>query len=280
MKKPILGTIILTDYCNLSCKHCAVNNINKAMYPYEDIMEEMKTFYNEGIRILFFCGGETMLWEDNGKNIQDLILEAKQMGFFIVNIVTNGTVDLNVPEADVIFLSLDGSKNTHNYIRGNTFDKIMDNVAKAKNSNICVYMAVNNVNLEDVEEVCKLVQTNPNLNSISFNFHTPYEGTEALTLSRQQKIKAVDTVKKMIKKGYPVFNLYSALDYYLENKWDKPCYQCIVSDNKKRYTCGRCVEIDELCEQCGYLFAVEFSLLCKGNIKVIFDMIRTYLKYV
>lgn len=280
MKKPILGTIILTDYCNLSCKHCAVNNINKAMYPYEDIMEEMKTFYNEGIRILFFCGGETMLWEDNGKNIQDLILEAKQMGFFIVNIVTNGTVDLNVPEADVIFLSLDGSKNTHNYIRGNTFDKIMDNVAKAKNSNICVYMAVNNVNLEDVEEVCKLVQTNPNLNSISFNFHTPYEGAEALTLSRQQKIKAVDTVKKMIKKGYPVFNLYSALDYYLENKWDKPCYQCIVSDNKKRYTCGRCVEIDELCEQCGYLFAVEFSLLCKGNIKVIFDMIRTYLKYV
>ncbi|MHC1685260.1 MAG: radical SAM protein [Clostridiaceae bacterium] len=280
MKKPILGTIILTDYCNLSCKHCAVNNINKVMYPYEDIIQEMRAFYNKGIRILFFCGGETMLWEDKGKNIRDLIQEAKKMGFFIVNIVTNGTIELNVPEADVIFLSLDGVRETHNYIRGNTFDKIMDNVDKAKDSNICVYMAVNNINLKDVEEVCKLVKTNPNLNSISFNFHTPYEGTEDLTLSKHQKTNAVNIVKNMIQKEYPVFNLYSALNYYLENKWDKPCCQCIVSENKRRYICGRCVEIEGLCEQCGYIFAVEFSLLCKGNIKVIFDMIRTYLKYV
>ncbi|WP_331253403.1 hypothetical protein [Clostridium cochlearium] len=28
-KKPILGTIILTYYCNLSCKNCNANNINK-----------------------------------------------------------------------------------------------------------------------------------------------------------------------------------------------------------------------------------------------------------
>ena len=26
-KDPILGTIILTDKCNLKCKHCSVNNI-------------------------------------------------------------------------------------------------------------------------------------------------------------------------------------------------------------------------------------------------------------
>ncbi|MFL0248194.1 radical SAM protein [Clostridium sp. WILCCON 0185] len=280
MRKPILGTIILTDYCNLSCKHCAVNNINKVMYPYEDIVQEIKSFYNEGIRILFFCGGETMVWEDGSKTIKDLINEAKKIGFLIVNIVTNGTIDLNIPEADVIFLSIDGARDTHNFIRGNTFDKIMENVAKANNSNICVYMAVNNVNFGDIEEVCKIVKENPNLNSVSFNFHTPYKGTENLALNREQKIISINTIKTMIKKQYPVFNLYSALDYYLANDWDRPCYQCIVSENKKRYVCGRCIEIDGLCENCGYLFAVEFSLLCKGKPKVILDMIKTYLKYV
>ncbi|KEI03130.1 metallo cofactor biosynthesis protein [Clostridium botulinum] len=280
LKNPILGTIILTDYCNLSCKHCAVNNINKIMYPFDDIVDEMYKMYNEGIRILFFCGGETLLWEDNDKCIRDLIVKAKQIGFFIVNIVTNGTIDLNIPEADIIFLSLDGIKNNHNLIRGDTFDKIMDNVSKAPNSNICVYMAVNNMNYMDIREVTKLVRDNPNLNSISFNLHTPYKGTEKLALTKEQKIYIAKVIKNMIKEKYPIFNLASALDYYIENKWDKPCYQCVVSENKKRYVCGRCVEIDGLCDECGYLFAVEFSLLCKGKVKVILDMFRTYLKYV
>lgn len=280
MRKPILGTIILTDYCNLSCKHCAVNNINKVMYPYEDIVEEMNKLYSEGIRILFFCGGETLTWKDGNKTIRHLIKEAKKIGFLIVNIVTNGTIDLDIPEADVIFLSLDGMKENHNLIRGDTFDTILSNVSKASFSNICVYMAVNNMNYKDIEALCKLVKETSNLKSISFNFHTPYEGTEHLSLTREQQVQAVNSIKSMIKSGYPVFNLYSALDYYLENNWDRPCYQCIVSENKKRFICGRCVEIEGLCEKCGYLFAVEFSLLCRGNIRLIFDMIKTYLKYV
>lgn len=280
MKKPILGSIILTDYCNLNCKHCAVNNINKIIYSYRDILEEMNNLYNEGIRILLFYGGETLIWKDHNKTIHDLIKKAKQIGFLIVNIVTNGTIDLDIPYADTIFLSLDGTKENHNFIRGNTFDTILHNISKATSSNICVYMAVNNVNYKDIEPLCKLVKKTPNLKSISFNFHTPYKGTEWLSLTNEQKVKAVNSIKSMIKEGYPVFNLYSALDYYLEDNWKRPCYQCIVSENKRRFTCGRCIEVEGLCKKCGYLFALEFSLLCRGNVRVIIDMIKTYLKYI
>ncbi len=56
-KKPILGTVIVTDKCNLSCKHCSVNNITAIIHPYEQIKDEMRQLYDMGVRILFFCGG-------------------------------------------------------------------------------------------------------------------------------------------------------------------------------------------------------------------------------
>ncbi|MDE6589369.1 MAG: radical SAM protein, partial [Oscillospiraceae bacterium] len=72
-KEPILGTIILTDKCNLHCRHCSVNNITAVIHPYRQIREEMRQLYGMGIRILFFCGGETFLWADSGKTLRDLV---------------------------------------------------------------------------------------------------------------------------------------------------------------------------------------------------------------
>lgn len=278
-KKPILGTIILTDYCNLSCKHCAVNNINKIMFSYDDIVEEMKLLYNQGIRVLFFCGGETTLWKDKDKNLKDLIKKGREIGFKIINIVTNGTITLDIPEADIVFLSIDGDRNAHNIIRGDTFDTIINNLEKANNANICIYMAINSINYKTIRTVADIAKNNKNVNSISFNFHTPYEDTEKLILTQEQKIECVKVIKNLIKESYPVFNLYSALDYYLKNNWKRPCYACMVSENKKHYVCGRCVEINGLCNECGYLFAVEFSLIFSGNIKIIFEMFKIYFKF-
>ena len=124
-REPILGTIILTDKCNLQCRHCSVNNITAVLYPYAQIREEMKQLYDIGVRILFFCGGETFLWRDGERSLRELVIEAKKMGFLIVNIVTNGTFPLELPEADLILLSLDGDRERHNAIRGDTYDTIM-----------------------------------------------------------------------------------------------------------------------------------------------------------
>ena len=141
-QEPILGTIILTDRCNLHCKHCSVNNLTSVLYPYRQIQSEMRRLYEMGVRILFFCGGETFLWEDGGKTLRDLVVEAKAMGFLIVNVVTNGTFPLELPEADLILLSLDGDRDRHNAIRGDTYDLIFEHIRRAPADNICFYMAV------------------------------------------------------------------------------------------------------------------------------------------
>ena len=279
-KDPILGTVIVTDRCNLKCKHCSVNNITAVMHPYSQIQGEMKQLYDMGVRILFFCGGETFLWKDGDKSIRDLVREAKQMGFLIVNVVTNGTFPIDLPEADLILLSLDGDRERHNAVRGDTFDTIMENIRNATSDNICFYMAINQINKDAIAEVCRLARDTANVRAVSFNFHTPYPDTRELALSKEEKRECCEVIKKMMKEKVPVFNLKSAFPYLIENSFPTPCHQCVVIENGKVSVCGRCIDVPGLCEECGYFFVAEYTLLFRGNPKVIFEMLRTYLKYV
>ncbi len=279
-KEPILGTIILTDRCNLSCKHCSVNNITSVIYTYEQIKEEMRQLYGMGIRILFFCGGETFLWQDGERTLRELVIAAKQMGFLIVNVVTNGTFPLELPEADLILLSMDGDKERHNAIRGDTYDIIMKNIQNAASDNICLYMAVNQMNKDAIRSVCETARVLKNVRAISFNFHTPYPDTKGLALSKDEKGKCCEIIGRMKKEGAPIFNLKSAFPYIVENTFPTPCHQCVVMENGKLSVCGRCIDVPGLCEQCGYFFVAEYTLLFRGNPKIVWEMLRTYLKYI
>jgi MoaA/NifB/PqqE/SkfB family radical SAM enzyme len=279
-KDPILGTVIVTDRCNLKCKHCSVNNITSIMHPYTQIKKEMQTLYDMGTRILFFCGGETFLWRDGELTVRDLVIEAKRMGFMIVNVVTNGTQPIDLPEADLILLSLDGDRERHNAIRGNTFDTIMENVKNATADNICFYMAINQINKDAVRNVCQIAKDTKNVRAVSFNFHTPYPDTRNLFLSKEEKQKIADTILQMMDKGYPIFNLKASLPYLVNNSFPTPCYQCLVIEDGKISVCGRCIDVPGLCEECGYFFVAEYTLLFRGNLKIAFEAVRTYLKYV
>lgn len=279
-REPVLGTVIVTDRCNLRCKHCSVNNITAVMYPYDQIKKEMQLLYGMGVRILFFCGGETFLWKDENHNLRDLVIEAKQMGFLIVNVVTNGTFPIDLPEANLILLSLDGDKQRHNEIRGNTYDIIMNNIHNATADNICLYMAINKINKDYIRDVCLTAHNTKNIRAVSFNFHTPYPDTKELALTKEEKAACCEIISQMMKEGAPIFNLKNAFPYLIENQFPTPCHQCVVIENGKLSICGRCIEIPGLCEQCGYFFVAEYTLLFHGNLKIIFEMLRTYLKYI
>ena len=278
--KPILGTVILTDKCNLHCKHCSVNNLTAVVHPYPQIRREMQTIYDMGCRILFFCGGETFLWSDGGKTLRDLVVEAKRMGFLIVNVVTNGTFPINLPEADVILLSLDGDRERHNLIRGDTYDTILKSIREASAANIVLYMAINKLNMTTVRDVIRTAEEEANIKAVSFNFHTPYPDTAELALTRDEKKRCAEVIAQAMKDGAPIFNLKSALPYLVDNSFPTPCRQCLVIENGKISTCGRCIDVPGLCEQCGYFFVAEYTLLFRGNPRIVADMLRTYLKYI
>lgn len=279
-KKAILGTIILTDKCNLHCKHCSVNNLTAVVHPYAQIKKEMGFLFEQGIRILFFCGGETLLWRSGNRTVRELVIEAKEMGFYIVNIVTNGTHKLNLPEADLILLSLDGDRERHNIIRGDTYDIIMKNIEEATSNNICLYMAINKINHSCIRDVCDVAKNKTNVKAVSFNFHTPYPDTADLAMDVDEKQQCCDEISNLIDMGYPVFNLKTAFPYIVHNKFPTPCYQCVVMENGRLSICGRCIDVPGLCEKCGYFFAAEYTLLFSGKVNVAIDMLKTYLRYI
>jgi len=279
-KDPILGTVIVTDRCNLKCRHCSVNNITAVMHPYAEIEREMHQLYDMGVRILFFCGGETFLWRDGDRTLKDLVIEAKRIGFLIVNVVTNGTFPLDLPEADLILLSLDGDRERHNLVRGDTYDTIMENIRGATADNICFYMAINQLNKDAVRDVCLTARDTKHVRAVSFNFHTPYPDTRDLALSREEKRACCDVIRQMMKEKVPVFNLKSAFPYLIDNRFPTPCHQCVVIEDGKVSVCGRCIDVPGLCAECGYFFVAEYTLIFRGNLRVIAEMLRTYLKYI
>jgi hypothetical protein len=141
-------------------------------------------------------------------------------------------------------------------------------------------MAINKLNMSTIPDVIKLAETERNVRAVSFNFHTPYPDTVQLMLSRDDKRRCGKVIREAIENGAPVFNLKSALPYLIENSFPTPCHQCLVIENGKISTCGRCIEIPGLCEQCGYFFVAEYTLLFNGNLRIISDMLKTYLRYI
>ena len=276
---PIVGSLIVTDRCNLACAHCAVANLRRVNYPFPRLQADLRSMYAQGVRILFLYGGEPFLWRDGDRHLADVVAEARRIGFLLVNAVTNGTCGLDLPDADLLLVSVDGTREHHDAIRGRTYDKVLASIRSAPRANICLYMAVNRVNLDDVEHVCRLARELPTVRAVSFNLHTPYPGTETLTLTQQQRRDVCDRIGRLIDEGHPIMNIRSALPRVASGSPQRPCPQCVIVEDGEQWTCGRCSEIPGLCDQCGFLFATELSLLFRGDPRVVLDALRMYRAY-
>ena len=144
------------------------------------------------------------------------------------------------------FLWRDGDREHHNAVRGDTYDTILNNIAEATSDNICFYMAINQINQSVVGEVCDLAKKTEHVRAVSFNFHTPYPDTRELALTKSEKAKCCEVIRAKMDEGCPVFNLKSAFPYLIDNSFPTPCHQCVVMENGKLSTCGRCIEVPGL----------------------------------
>lgn len=162
-----IAFIEITRKCNLRCKHC----LNSSGLELDDNLsdEEIKKLIvqlsNAGIQEIRFTGGEPL----THNSIYDFISLATNNGIY-VSIGTNGTLiteniakKLKKAGLKKAVLSLDGTKERHDFIRGlGNFDKTFKAIDYLKENNIDV--KVNSVimknNIEEVIELAKIMNDN------------------------------------------------------------------------------------------------------------------------
>ena len=258
-ERPMFGTLILTDRCNLSCVHCKLSGYRNEIYSFEEVCADMTLMYKKGVRILCFSGGEIALWENETHTLKELIEIAKKMGFWYVILATNGTIPIDYGEADFILISVDGTRESHNRIRGNCYDDVLNTIQSRRSDRIVIYMAINKWNQHAIGEVCELAKREPSVRAVSFNFHTPFSGTEELLLDREEKIDCCQKIRQYMKAGYPILNLKSCFSTIAEGNFQKPCRQMMVMDHGEEMQCNRCIRQAGLCKSCGYFEAAEIT---------------------
>ena len=265
VKKPLQSVIFITDYCNLSCKHCAKDGHGcSTMKSYKKIKKELEYSYEMGSRFVDFEGGEPTLWQDESYNLNDLYNLAKEIGYFSGTLTTNAQNSFEDTLADNIWVSLDGVAETHDMIRGiGAFEKLDKNIRKCRKKSICVNMAINNINKNNVIETIKFAKEHPHIKLISLNFHTPYPGTEDLMIKWEERYEIIDSILEMKKNGFPIMNSKTGLKNLKKKNYKKYCWitNFILVDGMKFSECpGKSIGI---CDQCGFGMAGEMNGLMR-----------------
>ena len=228
---------------------------------YEEAKNVIDNFYNDGGRCLYLEGGEPMIWQDHSYTMENVVAYAKNKGYFTVVIYTNGTKTLN-SIADTIFISIDGLQETHDYIRGKSFQKIIENIKHSKHKSLYVNYTINSVNKNEIENFCKYINTIPQIKGTFFYFHTPYYGHDELNLDTATKSEIINRIIQL-KKKYKILNSYPGLKSALRNDWKKNMDICKVYENGKFYKCCRENKNGEVCNECGYLSYAEIDQTLK-----------------
>jgi MoaA/NifB/PqqE/SkfB family radical SAM enzyme len=275
-KRPLQTVLFVSDQCNLACRHCCVYNTEKPhSKSFTQIKEELQYSYDLGSRFVDFEGGEPFLWQENGKNINDLCRLAKQIGFFSTTVTTNAQLPFNQCEADSIWVSLDGMKPYHDQIRGEgTFERLLENLTQNNHPKISINMVINALNYTSVEETIVWASKHPNIQSISLNFHTPYPQTEDLFLDWKPRTETIDKIIELKKAGYPIMNSISGLKLMKDNKFKRRCWltNFILPDGTKLAECQG--KTQNICDRCGFCMAGEISSLFHLKADTLFAAVR------
>jgi MoaA/NifB/PqqE/SkfB family radical SAM enzyme len=255
--EPLIYGLAVTDRCNLACRGCHVSNTGRPDMTWEQLLTALQEAWRRGFRELYLSGGEPMLWRDAKHTLQDVIAEAKRMGFFHVHVYTNGLLGLDT-SADLVWVSMDGLPGTFDLRRGDHFQQVERNVRMGAHPKVAVIYVIDRYTAQGVEAFLKWVQdTQFPIVGVMFYFHTPYYGRDELYLTAEERAPLIDRLIDCIRAGRPVINSRAGLLALKSGHWPRRFGVAAVRDVDGESIC--CRASDEVCEDCGYAACTELT---------------------
>ncbi len=177
----------VTDKCNLRCKHCFYFREERDSEQLDDdvFLDGLKTLKERhNIITMGWCGGEPLFRTE-------VVKQGSQM-FHMNQLYTNGTLPIPDMPGLVPFISLDGTREIHDQVRGpGTYDKIMANI-KDSPVNWVIFVGtfhrMNHECLEDlVGEISKIKTPSVFMIAMLFTPLKKYENVDRYAHSQAQK---------------------------------------------------------------------------------------------
>ncbi|MEM2761013.1 MAG: radical SAM protein [Nitrososphaerales archaeon] len=278
-KNPYFGHAEITNYCNLKCKHCywwinrneKMKELDEAGWKY--VIENI--FKKNNVTQVWVAGGEPYLRPSIVKLFSELMPKKS-------NVVTNGTMPIKFFKGLTIYcISIDGTREVHNAIRGPTYDQIVANVSEfvdtygsdGKGFFTSISMTINSINYKYVNDVVREWQNL--VASMVVQFHTPFSYDDSLWLPYgSERDRLIDELIKL-KKEYPSFllNPIRHIEAF-RRPWGHKCANWISISvdafGRVKYPCPMGSADPDMkspiCERCGcFSNSLVYSYGVKGN---------------
>jgi len=259
-KRPVLAGMKLTHRCTLKCRQCPYWQRPMPDLKWTQIEKIVPMLYKRGIRILILEGGEPLLWKDGDYGVNDIVREAKKY-FFCVGVTTNGTLPIDV-DTDIAWVSIDGFKDTHDRLRGESFERVISNIRNSKHPKIFANITISRPNHREIPDLVKCLS--PLVKGITIQFFYPYPESEDLLLSWEERARVLQELINLKKQGYPVTDSVLALEALKDNRWT--CEPWMIANvepdgsfNQGCYLKKRTTDKNP-CDLCGFAAHTEISL--------------------
>jgi MoaA/NifB/PqqE/SkfB family radical SAM enzyme len=173
-------SVFITDRCNLKCKFCHYANTDKPGYKLNQVKDMSRSVYHKlidevsGKPLVSFSGGEPLLHPD----VAEFVAYAKEKDR-LCTLTTNGWLlakraqELCEAGLDILIISVDGPRDTHNSIRGeNSFERLVAGLEvvfqQPQRPIVFISMAISDMNYDKLIPTYKLAKS-WRVDGINFN---------------------------------------------------------------------------------------------------------------